>query len=223
MNHWQSTEHNQGWNFIREVNPDLAILNECYPPDHGYSYVHHVQRAGWGVGVFSKDHILQEYHIDCCHPEAVVVADTKISSKEIKIVSLYGRIINGFSITTLHRSLSDITPLFQTQKGRDWILLGGDFNASIQCDERMPSYEGDRSHYLFFEILKNFGLRDCLEKFHQGRVRTLRHSKTEYPWQNDYLFAGKSLFHYCISCDVINDVALYKISDHNPIIANFCI
>jgi len=221
MNYWLSSHRNEGWDFIREVNPDVAILNECYPPEHDFNYVHHVQRAGWGVGVFSQDHALQEYEIHCCHPEALVVADTNIASKEIRIVSLYGRIINSFAITTLHRSLSDLTPLFLNQKGRDWILIGGDFNASLQCDERMPSYKDDRSHYLFFERLKNFGLYDCIGKFHQGRVQTLRHAKTDYPWQNDYLYAGKALFDCCVSCDVVDDSALYEISDHNPIIADF--
>jgi len=77
----------------------------------------------------------------------------------------------------------------------------------------MPSFKGDRSHYLFFERLRNFGLYDCLEKFHQSKIRTLRHAKTDYPWQNDYLFAGKALFDRCVSCDVVDDTALYEIKE----------
>ena len=61
----------------------------------------------------------------------------------------------------------------------------------------------------------------ALEKFHGGRVQTPRHSQSDYPWQNDYLFAGKALLDCCVGCDVVDDNALYDISDPNPIIANF--
>ena len=162
MDHWKSSHRTRGWDFIREVNPDLALLNECVVADELFNHVHHVQKNSWGVGVFSSRHDLMEVEIECCHPEAVAVSSLNVQGRGITGISLYGRIISGFAITTLHRSLSDLTPLFQTKASRDWVLIGGDFNASTQCDEHMPSYKGDRSHHIFFERLKNFRLSDCL-------------------------------------------------------------
>ena len=221
MDYWKSSHRESGWNFIREIDPDLALLSECAVNDDQFNYVHHVQKVGWGVGVFSRHHDLVEVEFECCHPEAVAVSSITIESQGITGISLYGRIIDGFAITTLHRSLSDLTPLFQTKAGRDWTLIGGDFNASTQCDELMPSYKGDRAHHIFFERLMNFGLADCLKKFHEGHIRTLRHKNSDVHWHNDYLFVGKSLYDRCVSCEVIDDPQLYEVSDHNPIIAEF--
>ena len=221
LDQWKSKNRILGWEFIQKINPDIAILNECPASQVGFNSVHHIQSADWGVGIFSTHHRIDEVKIDCCHPESLVIGDVVINSKTIRSISLYGRIINGFSITTLHRSLSDLTPIFTSDENRELLLIGGDFNASIQCDERMPSFKGDKSHHLFFERLKNFRLYDCLDKFHRGRIQTLRHSTSNYPWQNDYLFASEELFEKCVCCEVINDSSLYFVSDHNPIIANF--
>jgi len=117
--------------------------------------------------------------------------------------------------------LSDLTPHLIDNDKSMWSLIGGDFNASVQCDERMPSYAGDNSHKIFFDRLENFRLRDCVKKFRSETVQTLRHSRSDFPWQNDYLFAGKKLYEACNSCDVIDDPDIYEISDHNPIIGEF--
>lgn len=96
-------------------------------------------------------------------------------------------------------------------------MLGGDFNASLQCDE----VQGDSSHKIFFERLNDFGFVDCLEKFHSGRVQTLRHDKSGVPWQNDYIFASTELIGSLISCDVVDEPAVHELSDHNPVVAVF--
>ena len=137
--------------------------------------------------------------------------------KDIILISLYGKMINGNAISTLHTCLSDLTHLFYKKKLQKWILIGGDFNADEALDEK----QRNRAHHLFFERLKDFGFHDCCKKFNSERVRTLRHKHSDFHWQNDYLFAGKKLYDACISSKVIDDPSLYEISDHNPIIAEF--
>jgi exonuclease III len=151
------------------------------------------------------------------HPDAIACGQVTINDQPITLVSLYGKIIDGYSITTLHRSLSDLTHLFIQSDIRDWLLIGGDFNADVALDERQPG----KSHHLFFERLKDFGLKDCREKFNRERAQTLRHKKSAFAWQNDYLFAGKKIYDKCTSCQVIDDESLYELSDHNPIVAEF--
>ena len=55
--------------------------------------------------------------------------------------------IDGYSITTLHRSLSDLTHLFVKKEIREWLLIGGDFNADEEFDNKQPG----KSHHIFFE------------------------------------------------------------------------
>ena len=151
------------------------------------------------------------------HPDALSCADLTIEGKNLILISLYGKMINGNAISTLHRCLSDLTHLFLRKKLQKWILIGGDFNADEALDEK----QGNQAHHLFFERLKDFGFKDCCKKFDSERVRTLRHKQSSFPWQNDYLFAGKKLYDACISSKVIDDPNLYEISDHNPIAAEF--
>ena len=216
MDFWKSPQKQKGWDYIKTIDPDICLLNECSNPNLFINYIHNEQTNGWGCGVFSK-HKLDEIIIDKCHPGAIAICETNINSINITAISLYGQIIDGFAITTLHRSLSDLTPIFQKKSLRDCLLIGGDFNADTELDKR----QGGKSHSIFFERLRDFKLYDCCKKFNTERVRTLRHKNSVVEWQNDYLFAGKKIYDKCISCKVIDDESLYDISDHNPILAEF--
>ena len=216
MDYWKSSKKEESWSYVQSLDPDVSLLNECSTHNSQKNHIHHIAKDKWGCGVFSK-HTIQEVVFDKSHPDAIACGQVTINDQPITLVSLYGKIIDGYSITTLHRSLSDLTHLFIQSDIRDWLLIGGDFNADVALDERQPG----KSHHLFFERLKDFGLKDCREKFNSERVQTLRHKKSTFAWQNDYLFAGKKIYDKCTSCQVIDDESLYELSDHNPIVAEF--
>ena len=216
MDYWKSSQKEQGWEYLNSVDPDICLLNECSRHASQEFSIHNISRNDWGVGVFSK-HELDELEFQKCHPDAIACGQITFGNRTITAISLYGKIIDKYSITTLHRSLSDLTHLFSQKKLRDWMLIGGDFNADVAIDENQRG----NSHHIFFERLKDFGFYDCIGKFHGERMQTLRHSKSSFPWQNDYLFAGKKLYECCVSSEVIDDERLYEISDHNPLVAEF--
>ena len=216
MDYWKSPKKEEGWDYIKSIDPDIMLLNECSNHKSQKNSIHYLSKGKWGCGVFSK-HKLTEINFSRSHPDAIACGQLKLNNQKITAISLYGKMINGYSITTLHRSLSDLTHLFVEKKIRDCLLIGGDFNADLQFDKMQYG----ESHHLFFERLKDFELYDCVKKFHNKRVQTLRHKTSNFAWQNDYLFAGKKLYDKCISCEVIDDKSLYDISDHNPIIAEF--
>ena len=218
MDYWKSKYKDKGWDFIIKEDPDVSLLNECIIHPSQNSAIHYTSKNNWGNGVFSKHQLIEhELEFGKVHPDAISCADLKIEGKDIILISLYGKMVNGNAISTLHRCLSDLTHLFLKKKLQKYILIGGDFNADEALDEK----QRNRSHHLFFERLKDFGFYDCCKKFNRDRVCTLRHKHSSFPWQNDYLFAGKKLYDACISSRVIDDKQLYEISDHNPIIAEF--
>ena len=218
MDYWKSKYKEEGWQYINSQDPDFCLLNECIDHPSQKSSVHYVSKNNWGNGVFSKHNITEhELEFGKVHSDAISCADLNIEGKDIILISLYGKMINGNAISTLHRCLSDLTHLFYKKKLQKWILIGGDFNA----DEALDETQRNRAHHLFFERLKDFGFYDCCKKFNSERVRTLRHKHSDFHWQNDYLFAGKKLYDACTSSKVIDDPSLYEISDHNPIIAEF--
>ena len=230
MDHWKRSQEQRekAWKFIQSLEPELCLLNECIDhPSQPYS-IHSKDTGAWGTGVFSKYALSEITSIDkgkktipllISHPGALVTSQLTIHNQDIIAVSLYGKMDkSGYATTTLHRSLSDLTPLLDGQRKRSrWLLIGGDFNADPLIDKQ----QRNSAHHIFYERLKDFKLYDCCKKFNPERVQTNRSSRSNQKWENDRLFAGKDLYDRLISCEVIDDPNLYELSDHNPIVAEF--
>ena len=116
--------------------------------------------------------------------------------------------------TTMHHLLSDLTTILN-HHGKRNIVLGGDFNVSEQFDEK---YKGKYpSHKIVFDRLEDFGLVNCTKKFYEHHVQTHIHSKSDYPWQNDYLFVSENIIAKVIKCDVVDKKEILDLSDHFPV------
>jgi exonuclease III len=116
--------------------------------------------------------------------------------------------------------LSDLTHLFDGEfrpGGRPKVILGGDLNASTQLDVQY----GTKTNRIFFDRLEAFGLMDCQGQFTKDRPRTLRHSKSDIPWVNDYIFASNSLAKKVLSHEVLEQPKMLNLSDHNPVVVTF--
>lgn len=149
------------------------------------------------------------------HPGALTIGKVLLSNaKPLTVISLYGLLEATYSITTLHRMLSDLTPLID---GKKRILIGGDFNASPQWDTKQ------QSHRILFNRLEDFGFTNCLAD--KGFVKTWRspHPTTKnFPWQLDYLFASNDICARLSDCQVLgDDPKIHTFSDHNPVVAVF--
>jgi len=98
--------------------------------------------------------------------------------------------------------------------GKRSIILGGDLNASIQCD----IYDGGKAHQIFFQRLEDFKLKNCFTPFFGDFVQTHRHGRSDKPWQNDYFFISKTLSKNLKSCVVLDNENVKRFSDHNPVV-----
>ncbi len=115
---------------------------------------------------------------------------------------------------------SDLTFLLDGKLGKRKVILGGDFNASLQWDKQQPG----ESHRIMFERLENYGLVSCIDLFPEKKsIQTYRHSRGNTPWQLDYLFISDVLRKCVSSCTVSMDEKLYDLSDHNPVILELSI
>jgi exonuclease III len=137
---------------------------------------------------------------------------------KLVVVSLYSileRIGSTFySIPNLHRIFSDLTGILEGKYTRDRIILGGDFNASLQWDSR----QAVKSHHVFFDRLKEYGLHNCFNGYYTDFVQTLRSPKSLVPWQSDYIFVSDALVPYLKSCSVLDNEMVRGLSDHNPVV-----
>jgi exonuclease III len=113
----------------------------------------------------------------------------------------------------MHHLLSDLTPILHNKKRN--IVLGGDFNVSVQFDEQYKNQFP--LHELIFKRLEDFGLLNCTEKFFQKHVQTHVHNKSDFEWQDDYLFVSKNIFEKVVNCQVLGNTEILNFSDHIPV------
>jgi exodeoxyribonuclease-3 len=216
----------QAWRyFIEEVDADIYLFQEARPPqnlinDPNFLWFEIGGHRPWGTGIYSKKYPLRQLQIQTNYTGSLVLGEVKVSDNlQFTVISLYGLLETvgntAYAITTLHRMLSDLTGVFNGHMGgKRNIILGGDLNASIQCD----IYDGGKAHNLFFQRLEDFKLMDCFSPYFNDFVQTHRHHRSDKPWQNDYLFISDKLAKIIKSCDVLDNEDVRKLSDHNPVL-----
>jgi exodeoxyribonuclease-3 len=136
----------QAWTyFLEEVNADIYLFQEAYPPptlknDPNFLWFEIGGSRNWGTGIYSKQYPLRHLQIQSEYTGSLVLGEVKVAENlELTIISLYGQLESvgntAYAITTLHRMLSDLTGVLNGHMGgKRNIILGGDLNASIQCD-----------------------------------------------------------------------------------------
>ena len=214
------------WDYcLAEIEADYYLVQDARPPPEGvyeecdvvWTEIGGTRR--WGSGIVSQNHDLRETEIDTDFRGAMMVAESEYTDElEVTLISLYGLMEKiggvGYSITNLHRMVSDLTDLLEGQThGKRNAVLGGDMNASRQIDD---IYDID-THRIFFERVEAFGLANCFDPFYDDYVHTLRHNRSDREWQNDYLFISDSMRDTLRSCEALDNENIREYSDHNPV------
>ncbi len=226
MAHWNHKKHDkEAWKYLaKSIDCDVLLFQESYPNLEVLNSSQLVWNAiggtrPWGSGVYSSRYKIREVSFTTDFFGSITA--TEITIKEdlkLIVISLYGlmeKISNVvYSIPNLHRMFSDLTGILESRDTRHNIVLGGDFNASLQIDEQQTG----NSHKVLFDRLREFGLVNCFDMFFDDFVQTHRHSRSEKPWQNDYFFISKRLEKNLINCDVLDNDNVREFSDHNPVI-----
>jgi|ERR1700733_7651083 len=168
MGHWMHRGMaQQAWNYLeKEIAADISLVQESVPPvERQNEFCVWCEIDGkhkWGSGVLTKGLPVTEIKLEKNdYPGALTVTDITLpDNSTLVVVSMYGQLDKyGYSITTLHRMLSDLTHLFEGELrrgGRPKVILGGDLNASSQWDDKYRV----KTHRIFFQRLEAFGLMD---------------------------------------------------------------
>lgn len=144
---WNMQRRSSAWDYLeRALDADVALLQEVGPPPSHRPHLLRKEVGGtrrWGSAVLAR-HALTELHkissrntrgpvaLIRHNPGAVIAAVVDVPDEEpIVVVSLYGLIDNGYAITSVHRALSDLTPLMDSFL-RHRVIVGGDLNCSSQ-------------------------------------------------------------------------------------------
>lgn len=160
------------------------------------------------------------------------------NGESVTAISLYG-LLDERSDASVHRSLSDLTPLLEDERYNESLLLGGDLNTLCTAKAGSPRLARDQG--VLDRITHGFRLADLLQKsmsennptrgpldncrcsFGDDCRHTWTYRKTKrstVPYQDDYLFASQALADRLIECTARRFTSDWP-SDHAPIVATF--
>lgn len=252
---WNMAHKVEGWSALEGLGADVALLNEATPVPVGLTAVSHGRTVGrdgyarpWSAAVISTYSLSA---IDDARPSfrgharkvpfensrpgswvAAVVAVPNVG--DVTAISLYG-LLDEFSDASVHRSLSEVSPVFDDDRYNRLVLLGGDLNTWTGWDPtKGRHFARDRA---VLERILAYGLVDCLERVRSaGRLDgcpcslgdKCTHTWTRLdprhphiPYQNDYLYASPALADRLVSCEALSPTEWSRFSDHSPIVATF--
>jgi exonuclease III len=207
--------------YLEDIDSDIKIFQEALPDTTVFkkeSLVWHAigDKRTWGSGIYCEKYPIREYPFKTDLYGSVTAAEISIKPDfSLVVVSLYGILecINGsfYSISNLHRIFSDLTGTIEGGKTKKRVVIAGDFNASLQFDERQPV----KSHQVFFDRLRAWGLHNCFDGHYSNFIQTYRNKRSSVPWQSDYIFVSGFLVPFLKSCVVIENEKVMRMSDHN--------
>lgn len=212
------------WALVGRQQPAFALLQETSPPLQGeghlvYEGLRPARGRPWGTAIWSPVTQLRRLPGPGSHPGACAVAEVDADAGPVTLISIYGLLetINGtqYSITTLHRLLSDLTVFLEDPKRRGRIILGGDLNANIMWDQ--SDRQGTPTHRLFFDRLEAFGLKSVLPyRDPAEQTATWHPTKPRVITQLDHLFVSDEI-EVGSGGWVAYDDEVAAVSDHAPV------
>lgn len=252
LGHWERSpaQLQTAWGVLSgEIGADVALLQEAVPPSGVHAVYQPIGNSRpWGSAVvgFTVD-LEQVTHargrannspqpLEGTWPGSVAVATANVAGRQLTFVSVYGLIDDGYADATVHRHLSDLTPLLDSPAHEGGIILGGDLNITTQ-------WTGPDEHYRqwaasTFARIESFGLVDCLDSTRPPgplsgcdcaygdqcrHIQTQRNPRSPRPWQNDYLFASRALAGYPTlkAASVHDSDQVRSLGGHLPLVADF--
>ncbi len=251
---WNIASKARAWPALDSLEPDICLLNEAVVPQGragAWSDVGTLGRDGkkrpWTAAVISRlpsapitdarpqwRQSKREVPFQCSRPGSWVAASVDTPLGVVTAVAIYG-LLDEFSDASVHRSLSELSPIVDDARYKGLVILGGDLNTGTQWSRGEQSFNARDRNLL--DRIAALGLVDCIRaKRAPGRldgclclegsdcahVRTRRDARhRDVPYQTDYLFVSSKLSSALISCEALATDEWFAISDHAPIVADF--
>jgi hypothetical protein len=253
---WNMNHRLNSWDGLRKLDPEIALLTEALVPEDVGMLAQGGQRTegrdgfprAWAAAIVSKQKLRRiqdaralrygkplDLPFETSRPgtweAAIVVRD---DTEPVTAVCLYG-LLDEKSDASVHRSLSELTPVFEDPRYNKLLLLGGDLN--IWTGRSVPGVPHLDRHQVALERIKAFGLIDCLLvmrpagalegcpcQLGENCPHTWTKADPRYPgvpYQDDYLFASPALAERLGRCVALNPAEWRAYSDHSPIVATF--
>jgi endonuclease/exonuclease/phosphatase family metal-dependent hydrolase len=251
---WNIDNKPAAWDALETLAPDIALLNEAMPPTGSQgiwspdgTWGRDRGKRPWCAAVLSRHpleritdakprwrHSVRDVRFECSRPGSWEAARVDTPKGDVTAIALYG-LMDELSDSSVHRSLSELSPALDDARYNDLVVLGGDLNTGTQWSDRERQWRLRDAAVL--ARIEAYGLVDCLQSMRpEGRLEgcgcvygdECRHTRTRkdrrFPavaYQTDYLFASPKLASHLVSCKALATDEWFSISDHAPIVAEF--
>jgi endonuclease/exonuclease/phosphatase (EEP) superfamily protein YafD len=229
--------HEQAWRYLVGLSPDLAFLQETFPP-------HWVEAEGrvvrdpfekWGSLIFSPSLAIEPFELPensslRALPKYLAFAEAPLPDGTHAIAASIhapprraeGDVLGGRDPASLRRSVegpkfndaifAGLAPLVEDRR----FILAGDWNTARHQGTVRATSAGER----FFARVREAGWYDCVWETRQDEIRTwFGPGKLQ---QDDYIFCDRSLGGSVAEVSVAGDAATDRhLSDHAPLIVDF--
>lgn len=211
---WQFRKHHEeAWTYLREtIRPDLALLQEVYPPavvsneTLAFREVHN----GWGTAVLSRGLDLREAPLESDYPSRVAVASVSLESgSELMVASIHAPIIEGRVFSHLARIMDEVEKCTSQSNS----IVGGDLNSARLAESVWPGY----GHGPFFERMDVGRFVDCCQKVNGREIQTFFKKGLVHPFQDDHIFVTSDLVRGLKECRALDNPLTRRVSDHIPL------
>ena len=216
------------WKRIGRLKPDILLGQECHRPPAGHSCKTGLWAEAipgrWGTGFFLQRGEIRPIEVPGFAgwiAGGELDRNAWLTDRPLRVFSIHCPTGERSYVKTMHAILDVIAPL---ATGVD-VVLGGDFNVAAGMRgtrDQVPFSKGER---LLLERLGNdFGLMACWQAMHPGKplAQTLRWARNRAtPYHCDGIFAPRAWRSKLVRCDVIAGSEWDRLSDHNPVVAEF--
>lgn len=250
---WNVNRRKGTWDTIQGLGDDVVLLQEASktgleaasgyrvipPPTDDWKIAGGGGAAATAIAVLNPDLVFEPIPLaalgqgggeilESSHPGQFTAIRVPFGTGSLVLVSLYAIWKGPFADATLHRAISDLTPLLG--KGTEMLVMG-DMNVFRgytlgDGDSTLKRYNAvfDRFESLELHLLGPFGAEPlagcpCSDGSDCRHVRTYRHlNKVDSPaLQLDFAFGTPGLGRSMASCQVLDHDIWWAMSDHAPI------
>ena len=239
---WNMKNKKSNWTFLSSLKPDIALIQEAYNLNNvpGNSLINnhtHKLKVKNNVNnfIYSPKNKSERISFPNEFNNDFICVKTSKNKKEVFFLSIYGnldwhkfpnsetKLKKWFTIFAGQIAIT-ITFLRNEYNAKN-IIIAGDFNCERRMDNNPTSTRfmknGERINNLLFDFILGMGFRNCVRKYYSGPQRTHKHVRSSYNWELDHMFCTDELYDSLEKIEVLDSVIQNKLSDHNPIVADF--
>ena len=226
------------WSRIRaRLAPDIVLAQECRPPqespaerfrcaDEDTLLWAPAAARSWGSAILLRalrGTPLKVPGFAGWVVGAEVAGPSWSRSRGLRVFSIHCPAGERGYVQTMHAILDRVARL----RGDADLILGGDFNVVVgyrQPRERIRVTRGERT--ILDRLATEFELTSCWQAANPGRrlAQTLRWSANPTaPYHCDGIFVPSVWAEHLVSCRVVTGSRWKRLSDHNPVLAEFTV